>query len=140
MFIKLLGPLEKDIQAWRRAVTNAKLQLEYQDDRLMNLELADSHGGPVWLHANAASEGLRFSPDFSHRTGAVRQLDAMAASLRKRCDEIQTKRRLEQQNAYPTLNRMTIKSNETVMKTWQVYQACEQLESDIKRLKSSHHT
>lgn len=24
----------------------------------MNLELADSYGGPVWLHANAASEGI----------------------------------------------------------------------------------
>ncbi len=52
-----LGPLEKDIQAWRKSVTNAKIQLEYQDDRLMNLELADSHGGPVWLHSNSASEG-----------------------------------------------------------------------------------
>jgi hypothetical protein len=52
------GPLEKDIQAWRRAVTYAKIQLEYQDDRLMNLELADSYGGPVWLHGNSASEGL----------------------------------------------------------------------------------
>jgi hypothetical protein len=39
-------------------VNNAKIQLEYQDNRLMNLELADSYGGPVWLHANSASEGL----------------------------------------------------------------------------------
>jgi hypothetical protein len=56
-----LGPLEKDIQAWRRAVNHAKIQLEYQDDRLMNLELADSYGGQVWLHGNSASEGFSCS-------------------------------------------------------------------------------
>lgn len=64
----------------------------------------------------------------------------MTANLRKKCDEIHIKRRLEQENAYPSLNRMTSRANETVMKTWQIHEACVQLESDIKRLKSSHNS
>jgi hypothetical protein len=50
--------MAKDIQAWRKAVSLAKIQHEYQANRLMNLELADTYGGAVWLHSNAANEGM----------------------------------------------------------------------------------
>ena len=33
------------------------MQHEYQANKVMNLELADSLGSAVWLHSNAASEG-----------------------------------------------------------------------------------
>jgi hypothetical protein len=61
----------------------------------------------------------------------------MTAKLRQKCDEIHLKRRLEQENALPALNRMANKANETVMKTWQINHACEDLEQRIKRLRPS---
>ena len=33
------GPLAKDLQAWRKAIANAKIQIEYNSNHLMNLEI-----------------------------------------------------------------------------------------------------
>lgn len=130
MFSKIIssfiGPLEKDIQAWRRVVTNAKIQSEYQENKLMNLEIADSYGGPVWLHSNSALEGT------------ARQIDTMTSNMRKKCDDIHVKRRLEQENVSPSLERMNTKINEHIFKSWQIKTACEDLENKIKKLKSSN--
>jgi Ni,Fe-hydrogenase I small subunit len=51
------GVLEKDIQAWRKAVSTAKLQAEYQSNRVMNLEVVEANGSSVWLHSNSCAEG-----------------------------------------------------------------------------------
>jgi hypothetical protein len=61
----------------------------------------------------------------------------LTAKLRKKCDEIHLKRRLEQENAFPTLSRMANRANETVMKSWHINHACEDLEQRIKRIKAS---
>jgi hypothetical protein len=70
--------------------------------------------------------------------GTIRQLDAQTTQLRQKCDEIHQKRRLEQENSSSSLHRMTLKANETVMKTWQIKHACDDLENQLKRIKSSH--
>ncbi len=68
----------------------------------------------------------------------IRHIDSQTANLRKQCDAIHLKRRLEQENAAPSLYRMKTKANETVMKTWSIKQACDNLEYQIKRIKHEH--
>ena len=42
-------------------MSNAKAQMEHQANRLLNLEIADSHGSAVWLQSNSAGEGVLFT-------------------------------------------------------------------------------
>jgi hypothetical protein len=51
------GVLEKDIQAWRKAVSNAKVQYEHLTNQQMNMEVMEQHTASIWLHHNTALEG-----------------------------------------------------------------------------------
>lgn len=115
------GPLAKDIQAWRKAVSVAKVQYEYQSNRLMNLELADTYGSAVWLHSNSAAEGT------------YKQLDALRTRTKRKCDEVNLSRKMEQEAALPSLSRMQARTNDKVMKTWQIKKACDDMEHALKK-------
>ena len=62
LFVSIID-VYADVQSWRKAVSNAKVQYEYQNNRLMNLELLDVHGGSLWLHHNQATEGMQKQVD-----------------------------------------------------------------------------
>ena len=52
-------PLDKDVQAWKRAIANIKAQAENQALHMMNLELAEQNAAKIYLHHNSALEGTR---------------------------------------------------------------------------------
>mmetsp|Transcript_4509 Transcript_4509/g.6914 ORF Transcript_4509/g.6914 Transcript_4509/m.6914 type:complete len:213 (+) Transcript_4509:135-773(+) len=119
------GPLEKDVQAWKKSVSNAKAQMEHQANRLLNLEIADSHGSAVWLQSNSAGEGV------------LRQVNSLTTSVKRKCDEVNLERKTEQEGIAAALERMTTKTNDTLMKAWQIKKACDDLEAQNKRLRVS---
>lgn len=101
--------LEKDVQAWRGAVSNAKSQREHQINRIMNLQLAESHIGPLWLKHNKMLEGYE------------KQLDEQSTTLKRKIDEISVQRRQEQESVYPALLKHSKRSTQAIWTQWQVF-------------------
>ena len=109
------GALQKDVQAWRKAVMNAKIQYEHQKNRLMNLELLEEHGGSLWLQHNDAVDGMQ------------RQVDGRVQGVKRKSDEINYQRKRDQEKAMPSIINMTTKRDQTLMKTWSIKQCCDNM-------------
>lgn len=118
------GQMATDVQSWRKAVSNAKIQYENQCNRLMNLELLDMHGGSLWLHHNQVTEGV------------VKQVENNVQNVKRKSDELNSLRKQEQEDVRPALVNMTAKSNHTLMKAWAIKQSCDNMESSIKKQKT----
>ena len=66
--------------AWKTCVSHAKAQREHQVSRLLNLELADTHGAGVWLAHNGWLEGTE-----TQLGGKVEGLKRRIAEVRGVC-------------------------------------------------------
>lgn len=120
------GQMSADVQSWRKAVSNAKVQFEHQNNRLMNLELLDVHGGSLWLHHNQTTEGVQ------------KQVDERLQVIKRKSDELNSLRKQEQEEVRPALMNMNMKSNHALMKAWAIKQSCDNVEnSDAKRQKTA---
>lgn len=69
-------------------------------------------------------------------TGIVRYADALTSSIKKKSEEINLKRKMDQEAALPSLNRMKVSTHATLQKTWSIQQACVQLEQENKRFRT----
>jgi hypothetical protein len=115
------GQMYKDVQSWRKTVASAKIQLEYQNNRLMNLELLDVHGASLWRHHNQAMEGVQ------------NQVDLTVQGVKRKSDELNSLRKHEQEEVRPALMNMNRKSDETLMKAWVIKQSCDNIENYKKQ-------
>jgi len=111
------GALLEDAQAWRSAVTNARVQLEHQQNRLMNLELESEYGEEVWQAYLASLEGV------ATRTTTL----AEEALKEKRI--INSQRLSAQRASAPTLSKITGKRSEALMRVLALQGAVSQLEA-----------
>lgn len=108
------GSLENDVQAWRKAVSNVKSQLEHSGNRLINLDLAEKHNSKLWLDNNSAAEGVA--------KGIQGSVDAIKASV----DDINLKRRLTQEKEGGKMIKLMHKRNESLYTAWRIRQQLEE--------------
>lgn len=111
------GVLKEDAQAWRSAVINARVQLEHQQNRLMNLELESEYGDPVWQAYLTSVEGA-----------AVRT-SILADDALKEKRVINSQRLSAQRASAPVLSKVTGKRSEALMRVLALQNAVSQLES-----------
>jgi pre-mRNA-splicing factor SPF27 len=111
------GALKEDAQAWRSAVINARVQLEHQQNRLMNLELESEHGDPVWLAYLASLEGV------------ATRASVLAEEALKEKRVINSQRLSAQRASAPTLSKITGKRSEALMRVLALQNAVCQLEA-----------
>ena len=117
------GQMEKDVQSWRKAVANAKVQYEHQSNRLINMELLEAHGGPLWLQHNKAVDGMQ------------KQVDMNIQGIKRKCDDINSLRKQEQEHVRPALENMSRKGSDTLMKAWIIKQSCDDIDMMAKKKK-----
>jgi len=111
------GALKEDAQAWRSAVTNARAQLEHQQNRLMNLELESEYGEEGW-HAYLASLERAAIRTASLAEGALKEKRA-----------INSQRLSAQRASAPTLSKISGKRSEALMRVLALQGAVTQLEA-----------
>lgn len=99
------GELEDDPQAWREAIINARAQHEYQQNRLLNLELELTHGESIWQAHSVSLERL------------VRSTAAAADSMERQKNELNSARLQSQRASIPLLGRLAGKRNEALART-----------------------
>lgn len=103
---------QNDPDAWKRAIDNAKAQLENQSTRLGNLELLQQHGSKLWAaHLN--------------------QLEATAARLEReeqavteQIEALNRKRKAEQLKVGPVLAQMEDEWIRAIKKNVEIEAAC----------------
>ena len=98
------GALQNDVQSWKRAVSDAKVAVEEENLRLINLELLSSFGQGAHL---------------SHLAWLQANEDAVRASLddvRGHCDMINAERKLAQDTIVPKYTVLSRKWSELVHK------------------------
>jgi hypothetical protein len=105
------GDMEDNPQAWREAIINARAQHEHQQNRLLNLELELTHGESIWQAHSVSLEGL------------VRSTAAIADSMERQKNELNSARLQSQRAAMPLLGRLVGKKNETLARTSFLHEA-----------------
>jgi hypothetical protein len=111
--------LEKDVQAWRSSINNAKSQLEHQLNRSMNLELADKNITPMWLEYNSSLEGLD------------NNINLKTTILKRKIDLINSTRKIEQETSFNELEKMKKRRDLSIKKQWQIKSVCDRIENDL---------
>jgi hypothetical protein len=117
------GHLEKDIQAWRIAVANAKIQSEYHENRLLNYELVESYGVPVWLKHNSALDGVLLIAIalaivkiiILTSIGIKRAIDNKRVSCERANEELNFKRKSDQEQLCPKLRKISKSTTDSVL-------------------------
>eukprot|EP01041_Mallomonas_annulata_P013075 gene13075-27596_t len=120
------GVLEKDVQAWRKSISSAKCIFEHQSNRLMNLEIADESIAPVWLHHNNTLEAIDKS------------IHMKTNSLKRSIDEINFRRKSEQELALEELHKSTLKRDQAIYKSWHIKSHCDELENKLKKIREEN--
>lgn len=85
----------------------------------MNLELAEAHVGPVWLHHNKTVDGL---------TAGLR---TTTEQMLERTNQVNSERKRLQEASRVDLDRMQKHRDEALYKCWQMQAACRQLEEQL---------
>lgn len=114
---------QTDLKAWGRAVGNAQAQLEHQDNRVVNLELLQKHGANTWRAHLQALEAIA--------TRYAAEKDELGVQI----DALNRKRKLEQTEVGPKLQRLEAEWVAAVKKNATIEAACEQLEGDCAILR-----
>jgi hypothetical protein len=107
------------VQAWRGAVENIKAQLEHQENRLMNAEVAELHLSAVWLQNNTTTEQL------------TKKYIADSEAMNRQIREINKARQVLQTKAYPELSKLVHKRNLALQRKWSCQLAHEQIKQDL---------
>lgn len=85
--------LEKDVNAWRKSINNAKSQIEHQTNNIINLELFEKNSASVWLEYNESLEG------------STKYVHTLTNNLKRKIDTINAQRKVEQETARFDLGR-----------------------------------
>ncbi len=115
--------LSDDHNAWRKSINRAKTLLEYQNNRVINLELLSKYGSKVWsYHANKNS----VQKDKTEKD---------VKNLYQECESVNRKRKAEQDSIKDTLDLQRAKYWEMIHKNRQLRAACDMFKNEIKRFK-----
>jgi len=121
---KASAPSKKnDSNQWKSAIDNAKAQLEHQDLRKVNLELLSKYGANSWK--------LYLSDLEIVQKTLKRQLEQQQLQIQ----EINVKRKLEQESTIERINQNQKKWLELINKNREIEFACLQFENEIEKLK-----
>ncbi|KXS17090.1 breast carcinoma amplified sequence 2 [Gonapodya prolifera JEL478] len=119
-------PQDDDLEGWKKAVDNARAQLEHQYSRLINLELLNKFGPNAWKIHNF-------------------QLEATNASLQAKIDDYSRKimelnklRKLDQTREGQILRQLQAKWNEHVATHIQLETAYLGMELEVKLLEQQY--
>eukprot|EP00316_Scyphosphaera_apsteinii_P012591 CAMPEP_0119301026 /NCGR_PEP_ID=MMETSP1333-20130426/2890_1 /TAXON_ID=418940 /ORGANISM="Scyphosphaera apsteinii, Strain RCC1455" /LENGTH=226 /DNA_ID=CAMNT_0007302997 /DNA_START=54 /DNA_END=734 /DNA_ORIENTATION=+ len=109
--------------AWDRAVHNAEAQLEHQSNRIDNLELMQKYGANLWrVHLNSLE-------------AASRRLESEQAELSQQIDTLNRKRKLEQNDVGPKLQRLEAEWVNAVKKNLEIEGAVARLEAECSMMR-----
>ena len=112
----------RDPEAWKRAVDNAKAQLENQATRLVNLELLQQHGAKLWVAQCNALEA------------SAGHLDREEKSIVERIEALNRKRKADQTAVAPTLQGMQAEWITLVKKNLEIEAQSLKLEAECASL------
>eukprot|EP00299_Pterocystis_sp_00344_P013423 c6575_g1_i1.p1 GENE.c6575_g1_i1~~c6575_g1_i1.p1 ORF type:complete len:135 (+),score=41.41 c6575_g1_i1:3-407(+) len=110
-----------DLNAWTRAVENAKAQKEHQQLRLMNLELLHRYGPNMLLKQNEQLSQLNT------------RYDAQVAEVKAQIAAINRKRKVDQTQFGQQLQQLDAEFLELCSKNVAIETACEQLKSQLAK-------
>eukprot|EP00753_Platysulcus_tardus_P005554 PLAT13463.1.p1 GENE.PLAT13463.1~~PLAT13463.1.p1 ORF type:complete len:236 (+),score=100.23 PLAT13463.1:45-752(+) len=122
--IEGLSLSEGDEAGWQDALRRAKVAVEVEASRLLNLELMGKYGESAWRVHNVEIEQSQ------------RRLAGERRGVKRRIDEVNRARKKEQLAAAPRLQRGRARYSELVDKTAAVEGACAALEREVKRLRT----
>ncbi|KAI3428653.1 hypothetical protein D9Q98_007476 [Chlorella vulgaris] len=114
-----------DVAAWRAALDNAYAQLEHQYNRLLNLELLLKFGPDAW---RAHNEQL---------AAFVARLQAQLADVRRRVDDLNRERKLQQHAAGAELGQLEAEYLGLVHKNAEIEGACRGLEAEVAAMRDA---
>ena len=75
---------------------------------MLNLELTEKNNSAVWLHHNAAVEGL------------TRSVNASREHVKRKIDDVNISRRTNQEREYPKIAKLVNKRQEALITAWQI--------------------
>ncbi|KAJ3026640.1 UNVERIFIED_CONTAM: hypothetical protein HDU68_005312 [Siphonaria sp. JEL0065] len=107
---------------WKRAVDNARAQIQHQENRLVNLELLSKFGANAWKLSNFQVEAV------------VKGLRVEVEDQRRELLELNKERKGEQTRAGSTLNQLEEKWKDLVDRVLRVDIANQVLEVEIESL------
>ncbi|OQS07167.1 pre-mRNA-splicing factor SPF27 [Thraustotheca clavata] len=117
---------QAQVEAWSMATNNAKVAIEYQTSRILNLEMLNKYGANRWKLHVGVMNGI-------HDKFAM-ELD----QSKQECDAVNVKRKQEQLLNADKLRGLQRRRDELVRKTQHIESACEVLEREVKRLKTEN--
>lgn len=109
------GPLQKDIQAWRKSVLNAKCQYEYETNKQINLDVVPETINQHWLAYNKQLDQYNIS------------MQEEVASKKRKISEINVVRRVAQEKASTEINRFVKRRDNATSRQNQIYAACSRI-------------
>eukprot|EP00622_Pseudochattonella_farcimen_P000458 FR734956.1.p1 GENE.FR734956.1~~FR734956.1.p1 ORF type:complete len:215 (+),score=33.63 FR734956.1:167-811(+) len=112
--------LRRDASAWKKAVNNARVQLEHQHNRLVNLELLQKYGSQAWLQQNKALDTLK---------GGVHE---EAEKLSLVASEANVKRKRAQEKTGPRISQLSHDYQKATHENMQLMTAVTLLRKDTK--------
>ncbi|EQC26913.1 hypothetical protein SDRG_15246 [Saprolegnia diclina VS20] len=122
--LKKSQDLHAQVEAWQTANANAKVAIEYETSRILNLEMLNKYGADRWkLHVGVLS-GVHDK--------CVMELDESKAAT----EVINVKRKQEQLLNADKLWGLERKRDDLLRKTQYIEAACDAIERDVKRLKT----
>ncbi|KAF0718844.1 Aste57867_1442 [Aphanomyces stellatus] len=114
---------EAQLAAWQHATDTAKVAIEYQQTKILNLEMQNKYGASRWKLQVGVMHGIN-----------ERCKDELE-DVRKETEGVNMARKEEQMLNASKLRGLERKRNELQQKTQWIQQACHSLERDLKRLK-----
>ena len=117
------APMDKNIQSWRSAISNAKSQIENQSNRLLNLEISEKNSPAVWLQYNNIME-------LSEKSFLKRNEDIF-----NEINAINFDRKETQENVKAELDKILRRRDESILKSWQIENSCNHMENSIASMR-----
>eukprot|EP00923_Selenidium_pygospionis_P050684 GHVN01087740.1.p2 GENE.GHVN01087740.1~~GHVN01087740.1.p2 ORF type:complete len:243 (-),score=24.49 GHVN01087740.1:2084-2779(-) len=117
------GEEANDLTEWKRAVDNAKAQLEHSQARLLNLELMQNYGQNAWLKHIA---DLQIHDEMYRRA---------ADQTKEQVDDINRSRKLAQVSCGNDLRSAQLEWTELSQRNGQILKAIGELEVETERMR-----
>ncbi|CAK4644759.1 hypothetical protein LEN26_010991 [Aphanomyces euteiches] len=114
---------DAQLEAWQQSTNAAKIAIEHQNNKILNLEMQNKYGASRWKLQVGVLHGVN-----------ERCKDELA-ELRDETDQVNMSRKEEQLLNADKLQNLEVKRDDLAQKTKWIQQACDSLERDIKRLK-----
>jgi pre-mRNA-splicing factor SPF27 len=112
-----------DEAAWKHALQRAQRNLQYQVNRLENLDLMAKYGPEVWKQNNQRLEAL------------LLRMQKLAQELSEKIETVNRERKFHQQNTAFELGALSGQWKELCLKNIDIQTACANLDSQIEEMR-----